>query len=470
VEFRCEVAEPGLAAATEEKVLKTPVQFVSGEQRQSHLILQAEAGKRETVPRGKFFEVPPDTETLVRSYRKLAILYKLGDVFRSAPEERQLLECFMDLIFEVVSADRGVILLREGPDDQLEIRVSRSREAAAEGAPIALSRTIIDRCMAERMAILSQDASADERFKASESIVLHDIRSTMTVPLVSRGLILGVLHVDTQESVHAFNDDDLHFVTSLADELALFLDHRRISEESVHNKEMAAVGEVITDLAHNIKNVLLLADGGIKLMDRLIDEGDLDRVRQDWALTQKTLARISTMVKEMLDYSRAVQISRIACNLNTIVRETSESFKAEFEKKRITAKLRLDRRIEDSLLDAQGLERALVNLLVNACEAIKHDHGEITVTTQVSPSRDLILVVEDNGEGIPGAKLPRIFFPMFSTKGEHGTGLGLAMVKKWVTAVGGMIRAYSNEGEGTRFVLILPRETAGGAPETVMTG
>ncbi|MCX8038621.1 MAG: FHA domain-containing protein [Candidatus Sumerlaeia bacterium] len=372
VEFRCEGLE---AAAGDEYGLKTPVEFVAGDRHQSHFILQAEAGRREAIP-GKIIEVPPDPEALVKAYRRLAVLYKLSDLLRSAPEEPQLLECFMDLIFQVVPADRGVILMRAAPDEELQIRVARTREHAQPKTPIAVSRTIIDKCMEERLAILSQDAVSDARFKASESIVLHDIRSTMVVPLVSGNAILGVIHLDTRESVRAFNDDDLHFVTSLADDLALYLDHRRVLEESVRNQEMAAVGEVITDLAHNIKNVLLLAEGSIKLMDRLIDSGDLARVRENWTLTQRTLARISTMVKEMLDYSRAPQIVKTQCNLNTLVREQCHSYRSEFEKKGIKVKLRLDRRIEDCMLDAHGLERALLNLLVNACEAIQHDHGE----------------------------------------------------------------------------------------------
>jgi len=464
VEFRCEPVEFVIPIA-EERSLKTPVQIVSGDRKRSQLILAAEAGRRDKAAMERITEIPAGREELVKTYRQLAALYKLSDVLRTAPEQRTLLETFMDLVFEVVPADRGALLIRDEPEGELQIRVSRSREESGEGAPISISRTMIDRCMEERVALLSQDATADERFKASDSIVLHDIRSTMVVPLASQNAIQGVLHLDTRESIRAFSDDDLHFVTSLTNDLALFLDHRRISEENQHNQEMAAVGGVITDLAHNIKNILLLSEGGIKLMDRLIEENDLTRIRQTWDLTQKTLGRISTMVKEMLEYARAPHIQKVLANLNTVVHETCESFKADFEGKGIRVLLRLDRRIEDSWLDVTGLDRSLVNLLVNACEAIKHDHGEIIVETQLKPSRDLALIIEDNGAGIPAAKLPRIFFPMFTTKGERGTGLGLAMVRKWVTAVWGTIRVYSTEGAGTRFVITLPREPESTANE-----
>jgi len=458
VEFVCEREDEEKSRLSSD-LLKTPVEIVGRERKQSHLILEAEAGKRDTVQLIDFIKAPPERESLEKAYRQLAALYKLSDILRSAPEEQRLLESFMDLIFEVLPADRGVILLRDDPESELRIRVARSRDPSGDDTPIAISRTIIDRCMKERLAILSQDATADERFKASESILLHDIRSTMVVPIATKNLILGVLHIDTRESVRAFNDDDLHFVTNLADDLALYLDHRRMMEENLRNQEMAAVGEVITQLAHSIKNILLLAEGGLNLMDRLIDEGDLDKIRQTWGLTQKTLARISTMVKEMLDYSRAPELTKTPCNLNRIVRETCESFKTEFENKGITVKLRLDRRIDDTMLDAKGLERSLINLLVNACEAIKHDHGEIVITTKLRANHDLVLIVEDNGEGIPEDKISRIFLPKFSTKSGAGTGLGLAMVKKWAAAVGGTVRVYSTEGKGTRFVITLPRES-----------
>lgn len=460
VAFCCELTEPR-TPSVEDQFLKTPVRFVGTDNKQSRLILEAEAGKRETTPLEEFIEVPADRDALAKAYRKLAALYKLSDILRSAPEEQQLLGSFMDLIFEVVPADRGVLLIRDDPDQELQIRISRSRESSSESSSIAISGTIIDRCMQERVAVLSQDAMTDTRFKASDSILLHDIRSTIVVPLVSESAILGVLHLDTRECIHAFTDDDLNFVTSLADDLALFLDHRRISAESQRNQEMAAVGGVITDLAHSIKNILILAEGGIQLMDRLIEKGDLERVSKSWQLTQKGLVRISTMVKEMLDYSRAIKVNKTQCNLNEIVRETCQSFATEFESKGIVLNVCLDPKVEDGWLDTQGLERSLVNLLVNAREAIDHDHGEITVATQIRPSRDLVVSVEDNGKGIPVAKLPRIFFPLFSTKDSQGTGLGLSMVKKWVTAVGGTILVYSTEGKGTRFVITLPREATG---------
>ena len=463
VVFSCEPVR-GEPKGTTAARLKTPVEIVGGDKRQSSFILEAEAGKRDTSSTGRFTALPAGRKELAKAYRRLSALYRLNDVLHSAPEEAQVLERFMNLLFDVVQADRGAILLRDDPEGELKIRAVRMRDPADQNKPMAISQTIIDRCMQERVAVLSQDAAADQRFKGSESILLHEIRSTIAVPLVSQNAILGILHLDTRESVRAFNDDDLNFVTSLADELALFLDHRRMAEENQRSKEMAAVGAVITDLAHSIKNILLLSEGSVKLVDRLIDEGDMERLRQTWGVTQKTFARISTMVKEMLDYSRAVEVRKSPCNLNQIVRETCESFKQDFESKGVTVRARLDRRIEDALLDDKGLERCLVNLLVNACEAIKHDKGEITVTTHLNPSQDRVLVVEDNGQGIPADMLDRLFFPQFSTKGGEGTGLGLAMVKKWVTAVGGTIRVHSTEGESTRFVITLPREQTTVAP------
>lgn len=443
----------------EERLLETPVHFVGSDRKRSRLIFEAQVGRRDTTPIQQFVKGPLDREELDKAYKQLATLYKLSDILRSMPEEQSLLESFLDLVFEVMPADRGVVLLRETPEDEVVPRVSRSRQLTDGDKPIAMSQTIIDRCMDEKIAILSQDALSDQRFKAADSVLLHDIRSTIVVPLISHGDILGIIHLDTRESAQAFDDDDLHFVTNLADDLALYLGHNRALEEIRRNQEMAAVGNVITDLAHNIKNILLLAEGGIKLMDRLIDSGDLDKVQQNWELTQKTLGRISTMVKQMLDYTRAPQINLKSGNVNRIIRETCESYKTEFEDKGIAVKLRLDKRVEDGTLDIEGLERCLVNLLVNACEAIQHDNGEIIVTSVVRPT-DWVVSIGDNGEGIEPDKLSRIFYPRFSTKGEKGTGLGLAWVKKWTTAIGGSVHAKSVVHEGTRFAVIIPREVS----------
>jgi signal transduction histidine kinase len=106
--------------------------------------------------------------------------------------------------------------------------------------------------------------------------------------------------------------------------------------------------------------------------------------------------------------------------------------------------------------DATLLRQSFLNLLINATEALD-ENGVINVSVNSPRPRDVVrIVIEDNGRGIPAAQLSKIFFPFFTTK-AHGTGLGLALVQKFVIAHNGRIEVQSSEGQGTRFTVTLPR-------------
>jgi len=106
--------------------------------------------------------------------------------------------------------------------------------------------------------------------------------------------------------------------------------------------------------------------------------------------------------------------------------------------------------------DANQIQQVVVNLLLNAADAIGAAGGNIRATTRSGPSSTIEFLLEDSGRGIAAEDLPRIFEPFFTTKGNHGTGLGLAVSWGIVEAHGGALEVQSVLGEGTRFTLRLP--------------
>ena len=105
------------------------------------------------------------------------------------------------------------------------------------------------------------------------------------------------------------------------------------------------------------------------------------------------------------------------------------------------------------LIDAKGLEKCLLNLITNSCEAITHQHGKIVISTQLTFEKALVIKFRDNGAGIPPDRIHKIFYPFFTTKGIRGTGIGLAMIKKFIDDMGGKITVESTEEEGTTFTI-----------------
>jgi two-component system, NtrC family, sensor kinase len=396
----------------------------------------------------------PDIEGLRKANERLTTLYKLTEVIRTALTSDEVLQNVMRLIFDILPADRGVILMGDGAEGHLEPRAVKYRDTA-DSKEVTISRTIISKCRDERVAILSRDAKIDTRFGGSASIIASDIRSAMCVPLISKKKLIGILFLDTRESVRAFNEDDLTFISSLANDVALTLDNLALAEENIKNERLAAVGQTIAGLAHNIKNILQLAKGGMELMDTSISKGRFDDVEAYWPVVRRGIDRMQSLTQEMLAYSRQTRPPLKEVSVNDVIQETVASFEKESMQPGVTLDIELAPDLPVRSIDPDGLMKSLLNLIGNAIDAFEGMGGNIRVAT-VAENQTILVNVEDNGRGIPRDKMSRIFQPFFTTKGSKGTGLGLSMTRKYIEDMGGSITVDSEEGRGTKFTIALP--------------
>jgi len=392
---------------------------------------------------------------LIKANLRLATLYRLSDMLRDAKDRQTILERVMTLLFEILPADRGVILTGVSETQFQPVIVKYRGDAPDISKGIAISRTIIERSAREKISILSRDAKTDERFEGSESVLMYDIRSAMCVPLIAKNKVLGVLHIDTREEVRAFTEADLSFVSSLANELALSLDNLEMRESMVQQEKMAAIGQTITGVAHNIKNILQLTMGGSQLMDKSLDEGSLENARSSWEIIKHGEDKISKFIRDMLDFSRAASGRKKLCNINNVITEIRDSVKDQLTKKNIRLDISLNPDIPDRHLSEDGMYKCLMNLIINASEAIKHSNGVIRITTMPGENGTVVIKITDNGEGIPPDVMSRLFTPFFTTKGSNGTGLGLCTTMKVVEENNGKISVESTLGEGTTFTIVL---------------
>jgi len=400
---------------------------------------------------------------LIKANMRLVTLYRLSDMLRDAMDRKTIMERVMNLIFEIVPADRGVILtgVTESQFQPVIVKYKEGTPDTSQG--IAISRTIVERSAREKISILSRDAKTDERFESAESVLMHDIRSAMCVPLIAKNRVLGVLHIDTREEVRAFTEADLNFVSSLANELALSLDNLEMRERMVQQEKMAAIGQTITGVAHNIKNILQLTMGGSQLMDKSLEDGSLENARSSWEIIKRGEDKISKFIRDMLDFSRASSGQKKLCNINNVITEIRDSVKDQLTKKNIKLEISLSPEIPDRYLSEDGMYKCLMNLIINASEAIKHSNGVIQVTTTPGENGSIVIKIADNGDGIPPDVMSRLFTPFFTTKGSVGTGLGLCTTMKIVEENNGKISVESTLNEGTTFTIVLFSEDTKGS-------
>ncbi|MEP6769303.1 MAG: adenylate/guanylate cyclase domain-containing protein [Acidobacteriota bacterium] len=166
------------------------------------------------------------------------ILVQVAKTLISADDVETVLDKVMDLIFEYLPVDRGFLLLEE--NGVLKLRVTRmkssSRLTTDGSAPY--SRTIVDMVVRQKVAVLTSDAQADERFEAGMSIRMQQIRSAMCAPLWNRDSVIGVIHVDSPIHVGTFTEKDLDLLTALANFAAVAIERARLHEHVAEEKRI----------------------------------------------------------------------------------------------------------------------------------------------------------------------------------------------------------------------------------------
>jgi len=160
----------------------------------------------------------------------------------------------------------------------------------------------------------------------------------------------------------------------------------------------------------------------------------------------------------MLSYSRQAAPCLAKTSVNAILREVAELAQSAARERRVSLATNLDTTIPEIRVDADGLHHACLNIVTNAIEAAPTVTGKVQISTRLSQAAgEIVITVTDNGPGIPPEEQPKIFQAFYSTKGQKGTGLGLAAARKIVEEHGGRILVKSKPGEGASFLIRLPK-------------
>ncbi len=170
-------------------------------------------------------------EKAAKESKMFFILFQAGKLLSSAPTLDRMLEVSMKLIFEVISADRGIILLF-GPERTLEPRIAYQKsKGLIPGESLQISTTITNQVVNEKVSVITSDALQDPRFMQGQSIVQYNIRSALCVPLWEEQRVYGAIYLDNLAKTYAFTRDDLDLLTAIANLIAI-----RIKQEELHEK------------------------------------------------------------------------------------------------------------------------------------------------------------------------------------------------------------------------------------------
>jgi two-component system cell cycle sensor histidine kinase/response regulator CckA len=241
--------------------------------------------------------------------------------------------------------------------------------------------------------------------------------------------------------------DPLYTVTVLES----IAEQRRLEDQIRQAQKMEAIGQLAGGIAHDFNNLLTVIGGNVMLLT----SGELSAEAREYAGEIAGAAeRAGAMTRQLLTFSRNQELRLANVRLNDVARGVLQLLQRLLGPS-VEIELRLDPNLDHVLADAGQLEQVLINLAVNARQAMP-DGGRLTIATE-RDGGSVALRVTDTGMGMDDATRERVFEPFFTTKvAGEGTGLGLSTVYGIVRQSGGDIRVESTLGEGATFIVSLP--------------
>jgi signal transduction histidine kinase len=257
----------------------------------------------------------------------------------------------------------------------------------------------------------------------------------------------------------------MEFTAAVANELALSIENCELRTAAVNNEKMAAVGLAITNLAHNIRNLLNVNVNFVELLDLQLQDIQNGDIRKSWGYVRSGLEKIAGLTADIMEYTTVDTGEPETTDINSSVQMQCELVRQNLESEGIALEVKLTPNLPPCSICDVRLQRALLNLVINAKQALKETkNGCIKISTEKDDRGNVVTRVSDNGCGIPKEHLNRIFDLFFTTKGTDGSGLGLPMVKKFVESNGGRLSVVSQVGVGSVVTITLP--PAAGAAAT----
>ncbi len=346
------------------------------------------------------------------------------------------------------------------------------------------------------------DVAADPRTAGHlEAMAGRGVRSLINVPLVERGRLVALFFVNAAEP-RAWTDEDVDFVREVADrtrasaERAITSAALRTSETSLRvanenleaaviartselvaaqealrqAQKMEAVGQLTGGIAHDFNNLLGAMSAAMQVLQTRLKQGKLEGMERYIAMSQESIKRAASLTQRLLAFARRQTLDPKPTDVNRLVAGLEDMLRRSVGPD-VALEVVGAGGLWTTKVDPSQLENSLLNLCINARDAMMPDGGRLTIETankwldertaaerELPPGQYVSLCVTDTGSGMAPEVVERIFDPFFTTKPlGQGTGLGLSMVYGFVRQSGGQVRVYSELGKGTTMCLYLPR-------------
>jgi len=338
--------------------------------------------------------------------------------------------------------------------------LARSIRVPLEPGGGVLAQTVLD-----KQAFNITNAAPDHRVRLDIGAMLK-VNSFATVPLVAKGRVIGVILVDNLFTQRPITDHDMRFLTMFAHQAALTIDNavihsnmetmnrdiRAMHEQVAQSEKMAALGAMMAEITHEIRNPLVSIGGFTRRLAGKVTDPDAKKYID---IILGEVERLEGIIHDNLAYIKNVKPQFSRAPLNAVVEEVLAVYEDELHQRGI----RIERDLADGLpeleMDPQQMKQAIVNLITNAMEAMEGG-GILTIRTlPLADSRESAMEIKDTGPGVSPEAMHNLFNPYYTTK-VRGTGLGLPITHRIIKKHKGTLVFRNRESGGALFTIRLP--------------
>jgi signal transduction histidine kinase len=422
--------------------------------------------------------------------RKLQVVLDIANHLAQTLDLDTLLGRLLDHLLQLFpTADRGLVLLREGERLVVRAECARRAQRVPEGV---YSRAVVQRVLAEGIGVVAADAGAS----SAHTLLAAGIRSFVCVPLKCRDSALGVLQLDRAGRGGEFTTEDLNLLTAVSLQVSAVLEnaalHARLLDDERVKRDLALakLAQMVAGVAHEINNPLAFVSNNTAIFQR-----DVGALRRLLGLYEQGAAALAEhrpdLHEEVRDFAEEIDLPYTLRNLDDLVARSRDGLKrigqivqdlrdfarldeSEMDEVDLNAGVASTVNVARGLAEKQGVEvvldlaplprlachpskihQVVFNLLSNAIDACGGG-GKVTVLTRAAAG-GVEIHVSDTGQGIDPAVRDKIFDPFFTTKPlGKGAGLGLSISYGIVQEHGGRIDVQSQPGQGAHFTVRLP--------------
>ncbi len=344
-------------------------------------------------------------------------------------------------------------------------KLATSLRVPINGGTSVLARTVLD-----KQGYIIHDALHDPRTLPPLRDAINT-ESFATAPLIAKGKVIGAIFVDNHFTKKPITEDDMRFLMMFANQAGLAIENamiyshleetnkslRETQERLIQQERMAALGEMATSIAHEIRNPLVSIGGfARRLKDKMPND---EQARRYSDIIYQEVNRLERILQEILAFAKESSPAYVSTDINKVIEDVLFLFRDNLSAKNIQVVTEFAQDLPLISADPQQLKQIFINLFANAEQAMEERGGSLSITSRLTTELPLEVLIEisNTGPGIPQEIMANIFNPFFTTK-SSGTGLGLAIVHRIIDSHNGRISVKNRPEGGVTFLISLPVE------------